>query len=137
LQPSAYSLPLRAEIAPGSPPTVNPIAEQLEVESVGREQLENAIEIATYLILERNITLVRHQRNAVVWKIVEALPFISQGTILNQVDRLLPIFIAKAEAATAVSGKSVAQRLSDPRDPFSLGDSYREPAAPQTTTVVE
>jgi hypothetical protein len=111
---------------------VNPIAEQLEeleVELVGREQLENAIEIATYLILEEcDIALIRHQKNAVVWKIIGALPFISQGTILNQVDRLHPIFIAKAEAAIALSGRSVAQRLSDPNDPFRLGDNYREPA---------
>jgi hypothetical protein len=103
--------------------------EELEVESVGREQLENAIEITTYLTLEeRDIALIRHQKNAVVWKIIGVLPFISQGTILNQVDRLHPIFIAKAEAAIAISGISVAQRLSDPNDPFRLGDDYREPA---------
>jgi hypothetical protein len=134
-QPSAYSLPLSEELAPVAPPTVNPIAEQLEeleeleVESVGREQLEKAIEIATYLILEeRDIALIQHQKNVVVWKIIGALPFISQGTILNQVDRLHPIFIAKAEAAIAILGRSVAQRLSDPNDPFRLGDDYREPA---------
>jgi hypothetical protein len=137
-QPSAYSLPLRAELAPGSPPIVNPIAEQLEVESVGREQLENAIEIATYLILEeRNIALVQHQKNAVVWKIIGALPFITQRTIVNQVNHLHPVFIAKAEAATAISGRSVAQRLSDPSDPFRVGDDHRGTAAPQTTEVVE
>jgi hypothetical protein len=120
-QASAYSLPLRGELAHGSPPTVNPIAEQseeleeLEVESIGREQLENAIEIATYLILEeRNIALIRHQKNAVVWKIIGALPFICQGTIRNQDDRLHPIFIEKAEAAVAISGRTVAQRLLDP-----------------------
>jgi hypothetical protein len=101
---------LRSNLDPGSPLTANPRAEQLEVELVGREQLEDAIELATYLILEeRNIGLVRHQKNAIVCKIIYALPFISQETILNQVNRLHPIFIAKAEAATAISGRSVAQ----------------------------
>lgn len=110
-------LPIRANIPPAPPSTW--------------ELLQNAIEIATYLMLESDtdsftdsFTLSAHQRIRISLKVSTSLPFLSAVCISDLDDYLHPIFVAKAERAVAVSEYTVAQRLLDPRDPFRLGTDY-------------
>jgi hypothetical protein len=97
------------------------------------DHLSDAIEIATYLILEAGSgTSSIHQRSLVFLKVSSSLPFLNAEYISDLVDCLHPIFVAKAERAVAVSEHTVAQRLLDPRDHFRLGINYLDDSAAYT-----
>ena len=115
--------PLRANPAPTPPPAPLP----------RWEQLENAIELATYLTLEGSSGTSYHQQRDIIYtKITTDLPIISPIIILEQIGYYHHIFVAKALRSATVSSHSVAQRLLDPSDPFRLGADYLDPTTPNT-----
>jgi hypothetical protein len=107
------------------PPRANPAPAQAHLPPIQTEQLENLIEIATYIALEENGSVsMQQQRDIIYSNICTSLPFLSAHLILAQVNYFHQIFIAKAARAIAVSGLPVAQRLLKPSDPFRLGTDY-------------
>ena len=97
------------------------------------EQLENAIELATYLTLEGSRGISYHQQRDIIYtKITTSLPIISPVIILDQIGYYHHIFISKALRSARVSSQSVAQRLLNPNDSFRLGADYVEPSSPDT-----
>jgi hypothetical protein len=75
---------------------------------------------------------LQQQRDAIYRKICTALSFIGTDLVREKIEYLHPIFIAKAARSNAVSSSPVAQQLVNPRDPFSLGTSYWDPATLHT-----
>ena len=123
-------------MAEWQPPRVNPSRASLPRASDAhlQDRLEEAIELATYCIYEEcgSGEPLRFQKNRVIKKVRDALPFIEEFDIIRLADQLHPVFIEKARKAVTVSGLPVALRLLDPRDPFRLGANYEEATTPST-----
>ena len=123
-------------MAEWQPPRANPnrATPPPAVDARLQNQLEEAIELATYCIYEEcgsGEPLV-FQENRVIKKVRDALPFIEESDIIRLTDQLHRVFIEKARKAVTVSGLPVPLRLLDPRDPFRLGANYEEATTPIT-----